>query len=225
MQSTIDAAEKKVRNGENLTEKEIKKVKSVYKKVVLAGKIVGYTEASELLSTYISPKKASKYSEENPLIIDSDVYSSSAIVQYAIQEMTAYICNNYDYTNGGEQEYSGADILSPTRRNSYTEGNVLKNGYLIAEQNNLRLKSTDHRFNLQATAILDNSGNLNIMWNVTSLYDFDPYTRNSAIDSTRVTKLSYEGLSLTIEDGLSSYLDKIGAAQNFYSEAKWGYTK
>jgi len=55
---------------------------------------------------------------------------------------------------------------------------------------------------------------------VKSLYDFDPYTGNSAIDSTRVTKLPYEGLSLTIEDGLSSYLYKSGAAQNFYSEAK-----
>ena len=95
----------------------------------------------------------------------------------------------------------------------------------IAEQNNTRLKTTDHRFNLQAIASLNETGNLNIIWKVNSLYDFDSYTGNPSIDSTRVTKLSFQGLTLTIDDGLSSYLTTVGPAQEFYTEAQWGCTK
>ena len=63
------------------------------------------------------------------------------------------------------------------------------------------------------------------VWKVNCLYDFDSYTGNAAIDSTRVTKLSYQGLTLTIDDGLSSYLATVGAAQEFYTEAQWRCTK
>lgn len=111
-----------------------------------------------------------------------------------MQEMSSYIINNYDYDTGGEIEYSGADILLPTNRNS-------------------------------TTASLNGSGNLDITWKVNSLYDFDPYTGDIEEDSKRITKLSYQGLSLTIEDGLSSYLATVGAAKQFYTEAQWSCTK
>ena len=90
---------------------------------------------------------------------------------------------------------------------------------MFVEQNNQRLKNTDHRFLLQVK-ILEISGNdIKLLWYVLSLWDFDPYEKADHITELPINKK--KEYVLRIPDGLSQYLTKVDRAAEFHYTAEW----
>ncbi len=180
---------------------------------------VSFIPAAALLNLYVNPKKASNYSkEEKPYIINSDVYKNSIIVKYAEKELTKIIKTEYRKKEIKENKIYDTNLLNPTKRNKNTEGNIQENHCIIVEQNNLRLKNTDHRFILNVKILNIKSSKIRVQWFVNSLYDFEDYEKGY------VTELPYDkekGQVLTIPDGLSKHLVKINKAEEFWYGCKW----
>ncbi|MDE6245514.1 MAG: hypothetical protein K2M50_07645, partial [Treponemataceae bacterium] len=108
-------------------------------------------------------------------------------------------------------------------RDSYTEGRILDNGKLIAEQNNQRLKNTDNRFMLYADILEETQEFLTIEWSVNERWNFASYDKHPDY----VTELPYnrdKNQILRIPDGLSNYLAEQGCAQEFDYKALWRST-
>jgi hypothetical protein len=217
-QEIINIAQEKAKAGKALTAEEQKALQGVYGLISLGGSLMGYPEASKLLDIYLNPKEAAKYGERTPYKLNPNVYQESVIVQYAMEEMKRIIAE--DYSDGTIDNPSiTSNVLSPTpKRNSNTEGRILDDRKLIAEQDNLRLKNTDHRFPLQADIQVKKNGNITITWSVLSNYNFAPYP------DTKYTLLPFSkdrGQVLKLDDGLSQYLTKIGMATEFHHKAQW----
>ena len=217
-QSIIDDADKKVSSGGELNESELDTLILVYKLIPLGGKLYGYKEAATLMSLYLNPKKAEKYTKEKPYIIDSEVYTTSEIVKYAEEELKKIILNDYteDVLKVGKNYNS--KILEPTDRDSVTKGNVqAPDRNLIVEQNNQRLKNTDHRFYLQVKILEIANNNIRLLWYVNSVWDYASYE-----DANYVTELPIKkGYILKIPDGLSHHLIEVNRAKEFCYTSRW----
>ncbi|MBO5123822.1 MAG: hypothetical protein J6C11_01715 [Spirochaetaceae bacterium] len=218
-QRIIDEADRKAKSGEQLTEDELDALVFIYKLIPIGGRLYGYKEAAKLMDLYLKPKEAAKYTEEAPYKIKSEVYTTSKIVQYAESELKKIIADDFRDGNVSVGKRYDSRILKPTNRDSGTEGNVQSNGNLIVEQNNQRLKNTDHRFLLQVK-ILEISGNdIKLLWYVLSLWDFDPYEKADHITELPINKK--KEYVLRIPDGLSQYLTKVDRAAEFHYTAEW----
>jgi len=224
-QGIIDEADRKVRFGEQLSKSELDTLVFIYKLIPIGGKLYGYKEAADLMSLYLNPKEAEKYNDENHLYrLEPDVYRTSVIVQYAQTELKKIITN--DFKNGLLKEGSVYDTkkLKPTVRDSASEGNVQSpDRNLIAEQNNQRLKNTDHRFYLKVKILKIEDGAIKLLWFVNSKWDFESYESGKDY----VTELPVDkkkNLILQIPDGLSNYLTKVNKAKEFYYGTDWEET-
>lgn len=182
-------------------------------------------EASELLSHYLGGEGDPV---DAPYELDSEVYETSAIVQYAMEKMTEHVKELHAKGKNVEGNYRSSEILKPTpNRDSDTEGRVLgkKDGYaLISEQSNARLKYADHRFHLNLNVNLaENGKGLELTWSVKSKWDYEPYSDEKS-NSAHVTEIPWnkeKNQVLKLDDGLSQHLTKIGMAKVFWHEAKW----
>jgi hypothetical protein len=99
-----------------------------------------------------------------------------------------------------------------------TEGYVLSDGLMFAEQKNERLQRADNRFYLKADTIKLSNGDFQTTWRVDNIYDFEPYSK-----SDKVTSLGLNNnMSLKLPDGLSEYMDSgLGVAKPFDYHAEW----
>lgn len=100
-------------------------------------------------------------------------------------------------------------------RNGRTQGRLLSDGVLIAEQANPRLKNADHRFVLQVRTTKAVTGFVSTFF-VESVYDFEPF-KTGHITHIPLT----EAFVLKLPDGLSHHMTKIGIAQDFNYSSKW----
>ena len=223
IQKVIDSIEAKVKNGQELTAQDINFMLWVYNKIIVGGKLFGFPEASKLLARYFAPSSGlgryfnrSGRDPDDPFMINSEVYEKSVIVQYAMDQMKSRI--TYGVLEDKFEQFMNIDsrILRTTpTRNQSTEGTILRDGYLLAEQNNRRLHYTDNRFRLNASSIMLENGSIKTTWSVQSIWDFARYP------STDFTRFPAFGYSITIDDGLSAHLADIGVAEVFYYKAEW----
>lgn len=219
-QEIIDEADRKAKSGEQLSKDELDTLIFIYKLIPIGGRFYGYKEAAELMDLYLNPKKAKIYTDKNPFRIDSEVYRTSAIVQYAESELKEIILQDYKIGKLKQDVIYNSKILKPTNRDSNTQGNVKPNRVLIAEQNNQRLKNTDHQFVLEVKVTSVTNEKIKLLWYVNSLWDYESYEENS----NNVTELpinSEKGYILKIPDGLSQYLTVLGRAYEFYYTSMW----
>lgn len=223
IQKVIDGIEAKVINGQELTAQDINVMLWIYNKAIIGGKFFGLPEASKLLERYFAPSSGlgryfnrSGTDKNDPFMINSKVYEQSVIVQYAMDQMKSRI--TYGVLEDKFEQFMAinSSILRATpTRNQSTEGTILRGGYLQAEQNNRRLHYTDNRFRLNASSIMLENGSIKTTWSVQSTWDFASYP------STDFTRFPAFGHSITIDDGLSAHLAKIGVAEIFYYKAEW----
>ena len=219
-QSIFDEADKKVRSGQQLTEDELNTLIFVYILIPLGGRIYGFREAASLMDLYLTPKKAAKYTEKKPYVINSEVYKTSVIVKYAEEELKKIILDEYKQGILEVGKIFNSKVLKPTQRDSATEGNIqAPDRNIIAEQNNKRLKNADHRFYLQVKILEIKSDNMYLLWYVKSIWDYEPYEKANHV--TELTVNEEMGYILRIPDGLSEYLTKVNKAKEFHYTASW----
>ncbi len=223
LQKKINELEEKAKNKKDFNEIDRNFVIDLYKMLSTGGLVTGYPEASSLLYRYISPSlmPAKIFNRggqkiDDPFMIDSGIYKQSKIVKYAMENMKKIIKTGY--INNEINNYVDIDssVLKITDRNIDTEGNILPDGRLLVEQNNKRLKYTDHRFKLNSHSEKLPNGKIKTTWFVLSRYEFASYPDKMYSEF----KIS-EDISLTIDDGLSQYLTELGIAEEFYHMGKW----
>jgi len=101
-------------------------------------------------------------------------------------------------------------------RNDHTQGYVLSNGAVHAEQNNRRLKNADNRFIIQAMTRKTQHG-FTTVWSVDNDYDFEPF--GAPIE--KVTEIPLNP-PLKLPDGLSEYMHSgLNIAKPFKYKAQW----
>jgi hypothetical protein len=100
--------------------------------------------------------------------------------------------------------------------NYRTEGKMKSSGVLEAAQNNQRLHKTDGHFYLQAISRSLPNKNIETIWRVESLYDFEPFEKHDYY-----TLIPLGSHNLKLPDGLSEYMTKIGVAKAFWYKAEW----
>ena len=101
-------------------------------------------------------------------------------------------------------------------RNLNAQGSLLKNGCLLAEQSNQRLKNADNRFFLTVSTVREGAKGFFSTWKVDSIYDFEPFSVGYFINIPLA-----EGYVLKLPDGLSHHLTTIGVASDFSYTASW----
>lgn len=222
-QEIIDEADRKAKAGEQLSKDELDTLIFIYKLIPIGGRLYGYKEAADLMDIYLKPKKAEQFKKNNPYIINSEVYTTSAIVQYAESKLKKIITNDFKKKNLNVGKNYNSSILKPTNRDSNTQGNVQSpDRNLIAEQNNQRLKNADHRFYLQVKILGISGNNIKLLWYVLSKWDYEPYENADHITELPINK--NKGYILKIPDGLSQYLTQVNRAKEFYYTSRWEET-
>jgi len=226
LQQEIDRLSRKAKKKETFTEEEKYFLVSFYGWLAwggLAYPIKWLPEASQLLRHYLHGKT-------NLLKIDPYIYQTSSIVKYAIAEMKNIILS--DIAKSGKIRNNGS-FGSPgnlhdckrTREQQKTMGEIRDNGYLLAEQNNTRLHKADNRFPLYCTTTITNRSpsQFHTIWSVRSVWDYDSFEKQKAAGNNLVTELDLPmpGKKISIPDGLSEYLTKLGLARVFDYYAEW----
>ncbi len=219
LQNTIDYLECKARQNKDFTKEEKVFMKKIFECFWWGGQYHGYKEAAKLADHYVN-------GNGKKLKINEDVYRTSVIVNDTCSAIKNYLrarnennkfistitTANQDFINS---KY--AALLKSGKRNVSTQGYMLNNGCLLAEQNNQRLKNADNRFYLHASTIKA-AGYFTTTWRVESIYDFEPFASNKDY----VTHIPLSGsYTLKIPDGLSHYLTTINVARNFDYYAEW----
>lgn len=100
--------------------------------------------------------------------------------------------------------------------NFRTEGKMKAGGVLEAAQNDHRLHKADGHFYLEAQTLLMKNGAFKTVWSVDSVYDFEPFEKQDYY-----TLIPLGQSKLTLYDGLSEYMTKIGVAKVFDYRAEW----
>lgn len=224
VQEQIDRLEQTARRKGALTSWDKNFMLQMYKTLTTGGYLLGMPEAAQLITRYMAPSmwpqklNPAGKTKENPFIINSEIYTDSSIVQYAMSKMKNIIRSGVS----GNKLIGYTDItsgfLSPTNRDPVTEGNVLADGTgrLKVEQANTRLFYADNRFTLRAKSEVLEDGRIKTTWYVLEQYDFQPYPVEN---QSRFTIL--DDINLTIDDGLSEYMAELGLAEEFWYKAEW----
>jgi len=213
IQQEIDIINKKLIRGEGLSQEETIFVQNIFNCLSLGGIVKHFTEASILINNYV--KATGKTIELSP-----EVYRDSKVVQNAIKILVEHYSNLYKSGQIREGSSGNIDVAKILTKRHFAggvnnEGQILKGGYLLAEQRNLRLKNTDHRFKLEGTYHISN-GEIYFEWVVNSVYDFED-------NPDHVTHIPIPGSNevLKIPDQLSHNMVKIGLAKEFRYFATW----
>jgi hypothetical protein len=162
-------------------------------------------------------KSKEAFTNDDIEFIKKNLYGNSVIVKYAMDEIKRMML--YDISTGQLNNFYNSEMLPSTpNRNIDTEGRILEDGKLIAEQNNRRLKYADNRFILSAKIEQHKNNMIKLYWYVEGDYNFASYP----IDFYSVFQIdSNNDMRLRIDDGLSAYLVEIGIAEVFCYRAEW----
>lgn len=151
LQNAVNHCDRKGMAGLPLNDAEKNFLKAIFGSVYAGGIYKGYYEAAILAAHYV-------YGGGDLLYINADVYQGSAIVQDTMDAMIAYAATT-NYTSRDYTEIKSKDpgfLASPQgkaimrgKRNPNTKGYLNPGGTLLSEQNNQRMKNTDHQFYLK----------------------------------------------------------------------------
>lgn len=217
IQNTVDYLTCKGQSGRPFTANEKEFMKELFEALWWGGTARGFHEAARLADHYVN-------GEGQAIKISSAVYEGSVIVKDTMTALKKYVRDQVDqklsYTpiksgDAGFVQSVHAKALQHGR-NTQSQGRLLPNGCLLAEQANQRLKNTDNRFFLNVSTVQNENGLFFSTWKVESLYDFEPFSVGY------VTHIPLaEGFVLKLADGLSHHLTKIGVAYDFAYSATW----
>ena len=217
MQNTVDYLTCKAKAERPFTQAEREFMKELFEALWWGGKYRGYAEAAMLADHYVN-------GDGKTMKLSPEVYQTSAIVTATTTAIKAYLRERslnkkpIGMARSGDIDFlrsSYAADLRPGSRSAAQEDYLLKDGALLAEQNNARLKNTDNRFFL-AVVTSAVSGGFVSRWSVDSRYDFEPFERGYVTDIPLAT-----GMVLKLPDGLSHHLHKIGVAKEFQYTTEW----
>jgi hypothetical protein len=222
IQAEVDRLTRKARKRESFTDTEKEFLKSLYGWIAWGGLAKWYPEASHLLRHYLN-------GNGSPLQIDAYVYRSSVIVKYAVGEIKKVIVADIQKSgtirNGGTLASPG--LLKNTPRSfavQCSQGAIVDNGYLMAEQNNKRLKNADNRFPLISISMILMKSPIRVKtdWQIESKWDYESFENQRKRNLNLVTELPLPGGSkLQLPDGLSQYLEVLNIARSYKYTAEW----
>jgi hypothetical protein len=167
------------------------------------GNVIGQPEAARLTDHYVNGNGAL-------VMLNPYVYQSSVIVKDVSVAMKSVIATkrNKDaklvLLNSTDRLFYQSDSAKPLSakgRSQQTQGMLLKDGGLLAEQINQRLKNADNRFTLRSQAQILPGVRYATTWSVISRYDFEPFSVGHVTDIPLGS-----GRTLKVPDGLSEYL-------------------
>jgi hypothetical protein len=191
-------------------------MKEVYEAFYWGGLYKGYKEAAQLANHYVN-------GGGKLLRINAEVYKNSKIVQATMAAMKAYVSelkvNKTTVTrlrSNNPAFVASKHALPLKKMNFRTEGKMKSGGVLEAAQNDHRLHKADGHFYLDAMMSFSDNGNVKTVWWIDSLYDFEPFEKQNYY-----TLIPLGGYKLTIYDGLSEYLTRVGVADVFDYRAEW----
>lgn len=221
LQNSVDYLTCKAQQNKPFTNDEKEFMKELFEALWWGGQYHGYRAAAKLADHYVN-------GNGKTIRIDENVYKDSVIVKDTIDALKKYISlqafNNktFMFLTTNDPFFlvsSQASELKLNKRNIFTQGYLLDNGALLAEQNNMRLKNTDHRFFIEANTTKSRTVFIS-SWSVKSVYDFEPFSSKNYITEIPLT----QGFILKMPDGLSQHLTHIGVTKNFNYFAEWTET-
>lgn len=217
LQNTIDYLSCKGKLSKSFTDNEKEFMKELFEALWWGGKYHGFDEAAKLANHYVN-------GNGELLRINSEVYTKSIIVSDTITALKGFIIYQSSRNKPivrlktSDLNFLRSAHAKPLRqgaRSASRQGSILRNGALLVEQSNVRLKNADHRFYLIVNTT--KSGNdFFSRWKVESVYDFEPFEKNYITDIPLA-----EGFVLKLPDGLSHYLTKLGVAKDFKYTSEW----
>lgn len=252
VQNQITFLDCKARNGASFNADEKEFLVNLYEAMWWGARVRGYKEAGQLADAYVN-------GGGQVVMISSAAYEGSTIVKTAQDVMKAVLAEHYAKSDAALTIRSTdqavrtkiRELRRKKRFNQASEGELYANGILKAEENNLRLKYADNRFELQAasrrTGATSNAKTVDITWKVESKYDFESYeskpgditvlpvvhpgtkTSTPAEAQKLLAEVFPEYMrvggqyqsELVLPDGLSKYMVKEGVAKEFTYIATW----
>jgi len=222
IQDEINRLTKKAKSKEQFFQEEKDFLKALYSWIAWGGLLKWYPEASKLLRHYLN-------GNGQRLQINEKVYKTSVIVKYAVGEIKKIICRdvNFNGTIRNNGEIPSVGTLQDLKRGGHeqnTKGTIRNGGYLLAEQENSRLKNADNQFPLESTSVIKslNPVKIKTRWYIESIWDYDSFETQKKAKKNLVTELPLpHGKKLKLPDGLSHYLTQIGLAQKYFYFAEW----
>jgi hypothetical protein len=153
LQNAIDYLTCKGKAGLTFTDEEKEFLKSLFEDLWWGGEAMGYPEAAQLADHYVN-------GNGEKLQIDGAVYQSSVIVKDTSEAIKDYIRHLIARKAGTALVRSsdpgflhsaqGRRVSSTSGRDVNRQGYVLRDGNLLTEQSNSRLKNCNNRFILAA---------------------------------------------------------------------------
>jgi hypothetical protein len=236
VQKKVDALTAKARRGAHFKPDEKAFVVDLYEWIATGGRWKwvsssptepgqGLWEAGQLLGHYL-------HGGGKTLKIDSHIYETSVIVQYAMGEIknavTADLAHAGKIRSNGEIGSSHV-LKKKSFGDSKSKGQILDGGVLLAEQSNARLKNANNRFVLrsksthgQVTKGLASPVAVTTTWRVEDSWDYNSFAEQKKQGRNDVTDLPLGGGKiLRLPDGLSHYLTVEGLAKEFTHYAEW----
>ena len=223
IQSEIDRLSDKAQKKEPFVQNDKDFLSALYNWIAWGGLIKWYPEASQLLRHYLN-------GQGQPVELNPHIYKSSKIVGYAMQEMKAIILDDIkskgSIRGGGSFSSQGNLKDTPPRTSAEQDekGAIVKNGTLLAEQSNPRLKNADNQFPLiaQSQIIQRQPLRIHTKWTVNSYWDYDSFDEQKTKNLDLKTHLPLpKGKILKLPDGLSQHLVELGLATEFKYNAEW----
>jgi hypothetical protein len=222
IQTEINRLTEKARKREPFEQCERGFLVALYSWIAWGGLLKWYPEACQLLRHYL-------HGNGKPVQLNPHIYESSIIVKYAMTEMKKIIIEDIKKTGKirGNGAFSSQGNLVDTPcsfSDQSVKGAIVKNGTLMAEQNNQRLKNADNCFPLEAicSIISDRPPRFHIKWAIKSYWDYESFETQKTMNLNLVTKLPLgDGKKLDLPDGLSKYLVELRQAYEFAYSTEW----
>lgn len=222
LQNSIDYLSCKAKHKKPFTPEEKEFMKEIFEALWWGGQYKGYREAATLANHYVNGKNKT-------IKINADVYKKSVIVTDTREALKKYIKSlskmkkPFALIKSSNSHFLAspyASELSIYKRNVFNQGYLLKDGALLVEQRNQRLKNADHRFKIEVRTTIGKTKIKSVFfskWTINSYYDFEPFSSNDYVTDIPLNK----AFVLKLPDGLSQYLATIGVAQEFTYYSEW----
>jgi hypothetical protein len=222
IQTRVDELTGQAESGGDFSDADKDFIGDLYWWIGAGGHAKGLKEAGKLQRHYVK-------GSGDTLEINSVIYETSAIVQYAMGEMKKII----ETRMASEEDVSSlssTEVLSATNQGDQaTLGEIIKGGYLLAEQDNQRLKYANNRFALQAFTeqkegfwFWQEDSWTETRWRVDDRWDFASFPEQKEKGRNDVTHIPLPGGSvLKLPDGLSHYLTEQDIAAEFDYWSEW----